>query len=328
MVTLYASPLLTLSSEYSQSFDKISTMEVSTRQLRAFRLVAQHRNFTRAAEQLFITPSGLSVLIRELEGRVGFRLFERTTRHVELTPHGRQLLSVIQRSLEELDAAIASIGHSARHTHQSIALGTTPLVAANVLPPAIREFRKQRPDVRIQLFDAELPTLIKMIESGKLDMSLGIFKAMPGVRREPFFRFSLMVARAATEDMPPRATTTWAALDGATLISLSPGHPHQQLIDKQLAQSGVKVQIGSVVNLLDTQIALVEAGEGIGIVPSFGMPACRNRKVVMSQLVNPVVRFDFHLISGRGKELPPGADEFAAFLKSYIATWAGRAGVL
>jgi LysR family transcriptional regulator, carnitine catabolism transcriptional activator len=49
-----------------------------------------------------------------------------------------------------------------------------------------------------------------------------------------------------------------------------------------------------------------------------------NRKVVVSQLVNPVVRFDFHLISTRGKELPPGADEFTSFLKSYIATWAGR----
>lgn len=303
-------------------------MEVTTRQLRAFRLVAQHRNFTRAAEALFITPSGLSVLIRELENRVGFRLFERTTRHVELTPHGKELLAVIQRSLEELDSAIANIGRSARRSHQSISLGTTPLVAANVLPPAMREFRKQRPDVRIQLFDADLPTLIKMVETGKLDMSLGIFKAMAGVRREPFFRFSLMVARAVKDDMPPRATTAWTALDGETLISLSPGHPHQQLIDKQLAEAGVNVQLGSMVNLLDTQIALVEAEEGIAIIPSFGVPACRNRKVVVSQLVNPVVRFDFHLISSRGKELPPGANEFTSFLKSYIATWAGRAGVL
>jgi LysR family transcriptional regulator, carnitine catabolism transcriptional activator len=303
-------------------------MEVSTRQLRAFRLVAQHRNFTRAAEALFITPSGLSVLIRELEGRIGFRLFDRTTRHVELTAHGRELLSVIQRSLEELDAAIANIGRSARRSQEFISLGTTPLVAANILPPAMREFHKQRPDLRIQLFDADLPTLIKMVEAGKLDMSLGIFKSMPGVRREPFFRFSLMVARPARDDVPVRATTTWSALSGETLISLSPGHPHQQLIDKHVEQAGVNVRIGSVVNLLDTQIALVEAEEGIAIIPSFGMPACRNRKIVVSQLINPVARFDFHLISNRGKELPPGAEEFTSFLKSYIATWAGRAGVL
>ena len=303
-------------------------MEVSTRQLRAFRLVAQHRNFTRAAEALFITPSGLSVLIRELEARVGFRLFDRTTRHVELTPHGRELLSVIQRSLEELDGAIANIGRSAKRSRQSISLGTTPLVAANILPPAMHEFRKLRPDLRIQLFDADVPTLMKMVEAGKLDMSVGIFKSMAGVRREPFFRFSLMVARAAKDGVLPRTTMTWSALDGETLISLSPGHPHQQLIDRHIVQAGVQVQIGSIVNLLDTQIALVEAEEGIAIIPSFGLPACRNRKVVMSQLINPVARFDFHLISNRAKELPPGADEFIEFLKSYIATWAGRAGVL
>jgi LysR family carnitine catabolism transcriptional activator len=94
------------------------------------------------------------------------------------------------------------------------------------------------------------------------------------------------------------------------------------------AQAGVKVQIGSTVNLLDTQIALVEADEGSAIIPSFGMPACRNRKVVISQLINPVVRFDFHIVSHRGKGLPPGAGEFTSFLKNYIATWAGRAGVL
>jgi LysR family carnitine catabolism transcriptional activator len=303
-------------------------MEVNTKQLRAFRLVAQYHNFTRAAEALFITPSGLSVLIKELEGRVGFRLFDRTTRHVELTPQGGELLAVIQRNLEELDAAIASIGRSAKSRERPITLGTTPLVAANILPPAMREFRKLRPDVKVHLFDADLPTLIKMIEAGKLDLSLGIFKAMPDIRREPFFRFSLMVARAAKDETQHRRATNWAALDGESLISLSPGHPHQQLIDKHLAKAGVKATAKSVVNLLDTQIALVEAEEGIAIIPSFGLPACRNRKVTVSPLINPVVRFDFHMISPRGKQLPPGADEFTSFLKSYIATWAGRAGVL
>jgi LysR family carnitine catabolism transcriptional activator len=150
---------------------------------------------------------------------------------------------------------------------------------------------------------------------------------MAEVRREPFFRFSLMAARASREDIPSRRTTSWSALDGETLTSLSPEHPHQQLIDKHLAQAGEQVRIGSVVNLLDTQIALVEAEEGIAIIPSFGLPACRSRKIVLSQMINPVVRFDFHLISARGKELPPGADEFTSFLKNYIA-WAGRAGVL
>jgi DNA-binding transcriptional LysR family regulator len=82
-----------------------------------------------------------------------------------------------------------------------------------------------------------------------------------------------MVARAAKDDVQPRETTTWSALEGETLISLSAGHPHQQLIDRHLAKAGVRAQSGLIVNLLDTQIALVEAQEGIAIIASFGMPA-------------------------------------------------------
>jgi hypothetical protein len=80
--------------------------------------------------------------------------------------------------------------------------------------------------------------------------------------------------------------------------------------------------------LLDTQIGLVEVGEGIAIVPSFGLPACRNRKVTMSELVEPVVTLEFYEVSHRGTKLAPEALEFSSFLRRYIATWAGEAGIL
>lgn len=73
---------------------------------------------------------------------------------------------------------------------------------------------------------------------------------------------------------------------------------------------------------------MVEAGEGIAIIPSFVLPACRNRKVTLSRLINPVINLEFSCVTNRGRKLPPGADDFTSFLKSYIATWAGRSGVL
>jgi LysR family transcriptional regulator, carnitine catabolism transcriptional activator len=305
-------------------------MEFTSRQLRAFQLVAQHRSFTRAAEALFITVSGLSVLIRELEKQLGFRLFDRTTRQVVLTEFGNDLLTVTRRTLPELDAAMSRIGRTAEGGSQSISVGTTPLIAANILPQAIREFRGQRPDLRIELFDADLTTLLPRLEAGKLDMALGIFwfKNVPGFRRTALFRFSLMAIRADKIGAPHRASTAWSALNGQTLISMAPTNPYQQIINKHLAKTGAICQRGAVVNLLDTQIALVEADEGIAIIPSFGVPVCRNRKVLMSRLINPIVNLEFSQISTRARKLPPGADEFSAFLKTYVARWAGHAGVL
>jgi DNA-binding transcriptional LysR family regulator len=83
-----------------------------------------------------------------------------------------------------------------------------------------------------------------------------------------------------------------------------------------------------LLNFLNTQIAMVEAGEGVAIIPSYGLPACRNRRVVMSRLINPVVHTDFNEIRHAGRKLPPVAEEFTYFLQSYIARWAGRSGVL
>jgi LysR family transcriptional regulator, carnitine catabolism transcriptional activator len=125
-----------------------------------------------------------------------------------------------------------------------------------------------------------------------------------------------------------RVSTTWSALKGEPLISLVPGNLIQQFIDKHLTRAGVFVHRRAMFNYLDTMIAMVEAGEGVAIIPSFVLSACRNRRVVMSRLINPVVNLDFSRISLRGKRLPPGADEFTSFLQGYIARWAGRAGIL
>jgi LysR family transcriptional regulator, carnitine catabolism transcriptional activator len=119
-------------------------MEFTSRQLRAFHLVAHHLSFARAAEHLFITASGLSVLIRELERQVGFRLFDRTTRHVTLTPEGRELLAATSSALANVDQAVAGIEEREKGKERFIRVGSTPWFAANVLPTAIREFRQMR----------------------------------------------------------------------------------------------------------------------------------------------------------------------------------------
>jgi DNA-binding transcriptional LysR family regulator len=303
-------------------------MDFSSRQLRAFHLVARHRSFVRAAEELFITPSGLSVLIRELERQLGFRLFDRTTRQVTLTAFGSELIAVTEPSLGTLDAAMSRIEQSAKGRERWISIGTTPWLAANVLSPAIKQFRERRPDLHVRLFDGWLDEIEQRVQTGKLDMGVGIFKNSPGVRRSRFFRFALMAVFPDQGAAINSAPTRWSSLSGQRLISLTKEYPHQLAIDKQLAKVGAVCRRGQTVKLLETQIALVEANEGIAVIPSFGMLACRNRKVTLSVLIGPVVNLDFYQISNRGSRLSEEANEFCEFLKTYIASWAGTSSVL
>jgi LysR family carnitine catabolism transcriptional activator len=293
-------------------------MEYTSRQLRAFLLVSQHRSFSRAAEALFITPSGLSVLVRELERQLGFRLFDRTTRHVALTSSGSEFLVVAQQSLAAVDAATSRIGQSASQALQTFSVGAPPLISANIIIPAITEFQAHRPSLRIRLFDDRMPVILKMVQSGQLDVGLGTFAPTPGIRRTLFLRRPLVVIRADRSTALRRSSMTWSALDGEKMIFLPLHSPLQELVNKQLAHAGVTPSQIIAVNLLETQVAMVEADEGIAIIPYFGPKAFRNRKVVMSRLINPVIEAEYYQISNRGKKLPPGAEDFTEFLKSYF----------
>ena len=301
-------------------------MEFTSRQLTAFRLVAERRSFSRAADAMLLTPSAVSLLIRELESQTASRLFERTTRQVSLTAAGRTLLPVVERLLAEFERATISAGERSRFTGQVISVGAAPLIAANLLPHAIREFRARRPAVRITVFDADLTTIVQKVQSGTIDVGVGVFNRASGVHRKRLFAFSFILIRP-DEGVRATASTAWSAIGAETLISLPPGSPVQYAINRQLARAGVRRAGGSTVNSLDTQIALVEAGEGVAIVPSFGVPVCRSRNVVMSRLVNPVLAHDFHEIRGAGRQLPVVGEEFSAFLASYLSRWAGHAGV-
>ena len=140
-----------------------------------------------------------------------------------------------------------------------------------------------------------------------------------------FLRFPLTVIRPETDQDLKRGSMTWSALKGETLISLQPASPIQQLVDRNLSQAGITLAHNMHVNLLDTQIAMVEAGESIAVVPSYALLASRGRRVVISRLINPVAELEFSLISYRGKKLPSVALEFTDFLKSYFSRWASHA---
>ena len=101
----------------------------------------------------------------------------------------------MRASTREVDAATSRIGRSVKEASDTLSVGPGLLTAANVFPGAIREFHGQRPDVRVQLFDADMTTIVERIKAGLLDVGFGFLKSAAGVSRTRFFRFSLMVIR-------------------------------------------------------------------------------------------------------------------------------------
>ncbi|MET3462207.1 MULTISPECIES: LysR family transcriptional regulator [Variovorax] len=280
-------------------------MNLSTRQLRAFLQVARVGNFTRAAEQAHITQAGLSILIREMERQLGCRLFDRTTRVVSLTPAGRRLLPVVERMVTDLDDVAAELGAEGDAARQTLRIAATPLVSSNLLPQVFASFREAHPQVSLRLFDADLRDVEAMVAAGEADVGLGFFfKAAPGLAREPVGRFHLMRVAPMDEagDGEPGGvgSAPWSALRGAELVGLPPGNPIQKVIDQHLAAIGRADAQRTAFNFFGTLIAMVEAGFGTAVMPTFALAACRRHRVRTDVLTKPKVGLDFYRITKRG----------------------------
>ena len=87
-------------------------MNITSRQLKAFVLTARHQCFSRAAQEMFITQSGISIMVRGLESQLGHRLFERTTRKVTLTDFGSSFVPIATRCLHDLEGAAQGVTRS------------------------------------------------------------------------------------------------------------------------------------------------------------------------------------------------------------------------
>lgn len=294
-------------------------MNITSRQLKAFLLTARYQSFSRAADQLFITQSGMSVLVRELEEQLGFRLFERTTRKVVLTEFGSRFLPVADRSLLELEAAASSIGRSVSSPASTLTFGATPFVAADVLPQAIADFAATGSRLDVRLVDADLPVLTQMLQSGELDVVLSASEHnFAGLHKTPLVGFPLMLV--ASRSVPVEEPVRWTDVARMRLVGYRSENPVQHLVDHALRTAGRRSPPEVMCNYLETQIAMVEVSAGVAVVPSFATVACAKRNLAVYPLTEPVVSGTLYWVVKRSRKLPAGTDAFMAFLRDFIGS--------
>jgi DNA-binding transcriptional LysR family regulator len=300
-------------------------MNVTSRQLKAFLLTARHQSFSRAAEELFITQSGMSLLVRELETQLGFRLLHRTTRRVSLTEAGTRFFPVAERSLSALESAATSIGRAAGDARPRLSVGATPLIAAELLAPAVAQYRHANSRLDIQVHDMQGTRLIEMLQAGEIDVAVSDFMHdVAGADKMPLARFSLMLIRSQDHGPVLSPLVKWSDIAMRRLIGCSPDNSIQELVDERLLGAGRRHPPEIVCNYPGTQIAMVESGAGIAVMPSLALRACLKRKVVVHALVDPVVSGELFWIVNKGRPLHAAAGRFCVFLRDSVAEWSGR----
>ena len=299
-------------------------MHVSSRQLLAFLEVSRVRSFSKAAEQIPMSQSGMSMLIKDLEDQIGARLFDRNPRSVTLTDAGRGLLPVAHRIVQELRALGSMIEGTETAARSRLDIAATPMVAMSLLPDIVREFSESHPQVGVSIADVEINAVRQRVLDGEADIGLGFFvKPAVGLVRQPMCRFRLMcISPPASAEAQQRSSRVWSSLRDTSLIGLPSDNPIQSLVETNLARIGRGREQRQTVNFIGTIIAMVRAGLGHAVVPSFAIEECKRHGLRVGMLANPVVHVDLYLLSRRGNRLKPAALEFASRMKVAAANLA------
>lgn len=143
---------------------------LDTEVLRTFVAIAESGSFTRAARQVFRTPSALSMQIKRLEETLGQTLFVREARQVRLTPEGEVLLGYGRRLLKLNEEAVTQF--LAPALEGRVSFGTTDDVGTRILPGVLAQFARSHPGVQVEVVVGNGRGMLARLDAGEIDLAL------------------------------------------------------------------------------------------------------------------------------------------------------------
>jgi DNA-binding transcriptional LysR family regulator len=294
-------------------------MNVTLRQIRAFAAVARLGRFSLAAQHLHVTQSALSMLIRALEGELGLRLFDRHTRMVRLTEAGAGFLPVAEKTLADLESAVVQSRDLATLRRGRVSVATSTVLAGTLLPWAVREFLERHPGIRCAVKDCAEEEIRHRVRVGDVDFGIGtVLDPDPELAELPLIEDRLVALLGDRHPLAARPAVTWRELADHPLIVLASGSPLRAMVDRALADAGVRVEPAYEASFSSTVISMVAAGLGVAALPLNARQVSPKVTVRVRPLVRPAVARRVCLFFRRDLAPSPAAAEFRDFLREYV----------
>ncbi len=240
------------------------------RHLRYFVTLAEELHFGKAAEKLHIAQPPLSQQIRQLETELGFELFHRTKRKVELSEAGEVFLVEVQQIFRQLEQAIFLGRQVSRGEIGQLVVGFVSSAAYNILPNILQNTRNSIPNVSLELHELTTDEQLRWLQSGRIDVGF----VRPPVDENTYeskviFQESLAIALPQNHFLANQDRVSLQSLKNESFILfprfLAPGL--YDLIISFCQQVGFSPKVAQEAIQMQTIVSLVAAEIGVAIVP-------------------------------------------------------------
>jgi DNA-binding transcriptional LysR family regulator len=283
-------------------------MNVGLRQLRAFLAVAKHGSFSRAAEEVAVSQSAVSFAVQQLEGELGLRLLDRTTRQVRVTAVGETLAASGTRLLAELDTVLRELKDTGQQRRGRVVMACVPSVARGLMPGCVEYCAKKWPEIFFTIEDIAAKDVIAKVKRGDVEFGVtgGHIDAselhVEDLTKDPF-----VLACRRDDELARSKVVAWGKLSGRRLVMLDHTSGSRPQIMDTLTTAGVKAQISLELAQPSSVLAMVEAKLGIGVVPMLVAPIESHPALTIRKLVRPSVNRTIFLLKRRDRSLSPAA---------------------
>ncbi|MDO9433831.1 LysR family transcriptional regulator [Hydrogenophaga sp.] len=291
-------------------------MNVTLRQLRAFTCVARLTSFAAAAAEMSVTPSALSVLIRELESATKLRLFDRSTRSVALSAAGREFLPYAQQVLIDLENARRCVVDLQQQRRGTIRIAATQMMFLAALPPLLLKFREAYPGIGILPVDVPVDGVLDALEAGRADVAMfAERRSRLDLHVDHLFDTSMHLVCHPNSPLARRRKVKWAEICDEPLVFI--GADTKARLQTALGwhydfPQAYEIAVGT------TALAMVTAGMGSAVILGVVKPVAASMGHAIVPLVDPVVTRRIMLYTSARRADPMTVGLFSEFAKDYF----------
>jgi DNA-binding transcriptional LysR family regulator len=290
-------------------------MKIDFDGVQAFVAVAELGGFGKAARFLNLTQTALTRRVQKLEGYLGVRLLDRTTRSVSLTPVGTDFLPQAQRLVGDLTSMVSRLRDVSRTRRGDLTLACIPSMAYQWLPAYIRRYALRYPGNRIRILDLSAGPALEAVLQGQAEFGVTILISRhPELAEQPILREPFALFCRDDHPLCREKSVSWRDVREEELIVVSSTSGNRALLDYQLARHRIDVNGAYEVNHPSTALGLVTAGVGTAILPRSTIQEGTHPSVRRIPLVRPAIARTIALVRRRKATLSPAAQAFYEML--------------
>jgi len=300
----------------------MSLTRISIRQFEVFAMVAEMRGCAAAGERMGLSSSAVSQLVAELELNLGFRVFDRSTRRVELSGAGRDFLPSAQSVLRDLQRAESAAADLRNRATGVVRIGAPQVLAGAVLPRAVRAYREHRPKVVIRIRDTPVDALVDQVAAGDIDLAIGPDRPVEdSVTRTPVFDSPWVLWCAPRHALAARRSLRWDDLRNVELVAA--GRDHERSVRQMHAEApeGSRIRPVDVVENISTALGIAAEGLAATLAPQYVGIVAAPLGLVVRRVKDPEVIRKVCIYHSAVRSVPPAAQAFAEFLAPWMQAW-------